>query len=293
MRWVRLVLFLTRTSTVRVLQVAGWVVFSRIRFFAHAIVPQPFLSARIQRAPGPCCNVCVPFVSQVVESPGTVAASAVSILAVIGILVVSTGSMIRSNQGNRSGGTSGGGPGASGGGSATTGGGSGASGGGGGGPEGSSGSGSRGLPGMVGSLARWESFLVLGWTKIWRVGIELSEQVAPSLVLTLVPVQATEAVFASHSVISRATASDKELIRSTPRSLAGVVLHGRLTHTSSCSQLLSPTPAPHSWVHWRLSAAQAGTVRTGLAPAGRRQRSQSCSWHSSSSWPRCRSWTPL
>lgn len=59
-----------------------------------------------------------------VERPGTVAAGAVSVLALIGILVVSTGSIVRSNQGI----------------------GSGASGGG---PEGSSGNGSRGLPGTV------------------------------------------------------------------------------------------------------------------------------------------------
>ncbi|CAN0492024.1 unnamed protein product, partial [Ectocarpus sp. 8 AP-2014] len=35
-----------------------------------------------------------------VERPGTTAAGAVSILALIGILVVSTGSVIRSNRGN-------------------------------------------------------------------------------------------------------------------------------------------------------------------------------------------------
>ena len=111
---------------------------------------------------GSCCRAIV--VLQV-ERPGTVAAGAVSILAVIGILVVSTGSIIRSNQSNRSGtsgggtGTSGGGTGTSGGGTVTSGGGSGTSGGGsggssGGGPGGSSSAGSRGLPGMVRSIAK-------------------------------------------------------------------------------------------------------------------------------------------
>eukprot|EP00903_Cladosiphon_okamuranus_P006435 g6296.t1 len=76
-----------------------------------------------------------------IERPGTVAAGAVSLLAVVGILVVSTGSIIRSNQGNSSG-TSDHRSGTSGGGSGTTGGG----------PEGSSGANSRGFPGMLVTL---------------------------------------------------------------------------------------------------------------------------------------------
>ena len=97
--------------------------------------------------PGPCRNEN--FVCQVVEKPGTVAAGAVSILAVIGILIVSTGSMIRTTRSSISG-TSGGGSGGSGGGR-----------------EGSSGAGSRGLSGMVRSLAWYLCSSVTG-TEIWR-----------------------------------------------------------------------------------------------------------------------------
>lgn len=70
-----------------------------------------------------------------VERPGTAAAGAVSILALIGILVVSTGSVIRSNRGD---------------GSASSGSGSGDS----------SSGGSRGLSGTVSSLCiiYWSSF---------------------------------------------------------------------------------------------------------------------------------------
>ena len=86
------------------------------------------LSAWFQHAPPRPRLQSIIFGCSQIQRPGTVAAGAVSILAVIGILVVSTGSIIR-NQGNRSETPRGG-------------------------PPGSSGAGPDGVPGMVRSCAR-------------------------------------------------------------------------------------------------------------------------------------------
>lgn len=116
-----------------------------------------------------------------------------SVLALIGVLVVSTGSIIRSNQGSSSG-TSGGGSGP---------------GGSGGGPGGSSDEGSRGFAGTVRSFARCQS--MYGTYKAESVGMR-SEQVAPILVLKSGSLQATESGLSSLLVAYVALAIQYSLV---------------------------------------------------------------------------------